>query len=153
MIGAFSASTSSVLFGNGLAAYAWTAGRDAIIIGEVIGYWNVNFADVGIGHENHVSILFVAGVLGGGGLLLVQLLNVAQAIALIRKLTDRTITYSEDLVRIGAWGAVMVIGVFAVGFLSGTINDRPMCLWYGIGTGMLYWARGAVKTHANHRMT
>jgi hypothetical protein len=97
--------------------------------------------------------LFVAGVLGGGGLLLVQLLNVAQAIALIRKLTDRTITYSEDLVRIGAWGAVMVIGVFAVGFLSGTINDRPMCLWYGIGTGMLYWARGAVKTHANHRMT
>jgi hypothetical protein len=153
MIQAFSASVSSVLFGNGLAAYAWTTGRDAIIIGEVMGFWNVNFADIGIGHENHVSILFVAGVLGGGGLLLVQLLNVAQAIALIRKLTDRTITYSDDFVRIGAWGAVMVIGVFAVGFLSGTINDRPMCLWYGIGTGMLYWARGALKTHANDRMT
>jgi hypothetical protein len=153
MLQAFSASESSVLFGNGLAAYAWTAGRDAIIIGEVMGFWNVNFADIGIGHENHVSILFVAGILGGGGLLLVQLLNVAQSIALIRKLTDRSITYGDDFVRIGVWGAVMVIGVFAVGFLSGTINDRPMCLWYGIGTGMLYWVRGAVKTSKNQDVT
>jgi hypothetical protein len=146
MLQAFAASTGSVLFGNGLAAYTQLVGRDAVIVGEAMGYGVVNFGDVGIGHENHVSILFVAGILGGGGILLVQVLNAFQAIALIRRLTDRTIAFDNDLVRIGVWGAVMVIGVFIVGFLSGTINDRPMCLWYGIGTGMLYWARATAKS-------
>jgi hypothetical protein len=146
MLQAFTASTESTVFGNGLAAYTKSIGRDAIIIGEAMGWGNVNFGDIGIGHENHVSILFVAGILGGGGLLLVQVLNAYQAILLIRRLTDRTIAYDNELVRIGIWGAVTVIGVFTVGFFSGTINDRPMCLWYGIGTGMLYWARATAKS-------
>jgi hypothetical protein len=146
MLQAFTATTGSLLFGNGLAAYTRLVGRDAIVIGETMGYGVVSFGDIGIGHENHVSILFVAGILGGGGLLLVQVLNVLQAIGLIRRLTAQGTAYSDEFVRIGVWGAVMVIGIFATGFLSGTINDRPMCLWYGIGTGMLYWVRGAAKT-------
>jgi hypothetical protein len=150
MLQAFTASPTTVLFGNGLAAYTWSIGRDAIIIGEVMGWANINGAEIGIGHENHVSILFVAGILGGGALLFVQILNVFQSIGLIRRLTDGETAYDDDLVRIGVWGALTVIGVFAVGFLSGTINDRPMCLWYGIGTGMLYWVRGAAKTPAGY---
>jgi len=146
MLQAFTASTGSVLFGNGLGAYTRLVGRDAIIVGEAMGYGVVSFGDVGIGHENHVSILFVAGILGGGGLLLVQVLNSFQGIMLIRRLTDTATAYDNDLVRIGVWGAVIVIGVFTVGFLGGTINDRPMCLWYGVGTGMLYWARATAKS-------
>ena len=149
MLQAFSASTTSVLFGNGLAAYTWSIGRDAIIIGETTGWGNVNSAEIGIGHEDHVSILFVAGILGGGGLLLVQFFNVILAITLIRRLTANLGNYDDDFLRVGVWGAVTVIGVYTLGFLGGTINDRPTCLWYGIGTGMLYWVWHAAQT-PNH---
>src|SRR5450755_3453612 len=100
---------------------------------------------IGFGHENYASILFVAGVLGGGGLLILQFLNGFQSIALIRRLQVTRANRDASVVHIGTWGALIVIGFVVDSFLTPTFADRSISLWYGIGTGMLYWARQEAK--------
>lgn len=142
MMESFSTSVQSVLFGNGLAAETSLIGRDALAAGILVGQREIHGHSIGYGHENHVSVVFVAGLLGGGALLFVQWMNGVQAIRLIRRLSADGAAYGDDATRIGAWGAVIVIGMITAGFFGGTLGDRATCLWYGIGTGMLYWIRG-----------
>jgi hypothetical protein len=131
----------TILFGNGLAALTSLTGPEARLAGRLVGEKSVSFHSIGFGHENYVSILFISGVLGGGGLLIMQFLNGLQAFTFLRKfkLTD----LNETEVHLGLWGALIVIGTLAVGFYGGTLADRDLSIWYGLGTGMLYWARGS----------
>jgi len=145
MIESFASSPGSTFFGNGLAALTSLTGPDAMAAARLVGWESVNLHSVGFGHENYASILFVAGILGGGGLLIVQFLNGFQSVALIRRLQIPQANQNESVVRIGTWGALIVIGFIVDSFLTPTFGDRNTSLWYGIGTGMLYWAREEVK--------
>ena len=93
-----------------------------------------------------MSVLFISGLIGGSAMLFIQFLNGAQAISAIRILSRPGIELSDPLVRIGLWGSFIVIGMIVLGFLGGTFGDRGICLWYGIGTGMLYWSRGQINS-------
>jgi hypothetical protein len=146
MMESFASSTETILFGNGLAAVTSLTGPDASRAAKLVGWGAVNIHSIGYGHENYASILFVAGLMGGGGLLIIQFLNGLQSIALIRRIQLGHPMYGEAAAHIGVWGALIVIGMLANGFFAGTISDRDTCVWYGIGTGMLYWTRGLAKT-------
>jgi hypothetical protein len=141
MMESFTQSTDTLLFGNGLAARIYMTGSDAVRAAQMVGWQSVKIYDEGYGHENYVSILFIAGLLGGGGLLIVQILNGLQAIALIRRLQLTDPSCQSTAAHLGVWGALIVIGILAYGLLGAVIGDRSTCVWYGIGTGILYWCR------------
>jgi hypothetical protein len=145
MMESFASSPESALFGHGLAAKTSLTGPDAAAAARIVGRGSVSLHMIGFGHENYASILFVAGVLGGGGLLILQFLNGFQSIALIRRLQITRANQDASVVHIGTWGALIVIGFVVDSFLTPTFVDRNTCLWYGIGTGMLYWARKEAK--------
>jgi hypothetical protein len=145
MLQAFESSAESTLFGNGLAALTSLTGPDAAAVARMVGREVVSLHSIGFGHESYVSILFVAGILGGGGLLLLQVLNGFQSFALIRKVENDNSKDNPAAARIGLWGALIVIGELVVGLFGGTMADRDTCLWFGIGTGMLYWARYSLR--------
>jgi hypothetical protein len=144
MLDSFAQSTESVVFGNGLAAETFLTGPDAARAARLVGWDSVNMHSIGYGHESYVSILFVAGLFGGGGLLVMQFLNGLQALGLVHRVQRGELVNVRG--QIALWGAFIVIGMLASGFLSGILGDRSTCLWYGIGTGMLYWGREALKT-------
>jgi hypothetical protein len=145
MMESFLTSTETILFGNGLAAVTSLTGPDAQRAARIVGWQSVDIHSIGYGHESYASVLFVAGLVGGGGLLFMQFLNGLQAIALIRKVQLGHSTYADPAAHIGAWGGFIVIGMLTTGFLGGVFGDRSTCVWYGIGTGMLYWAREATR--------
>jgi hypothetical protein len=145
MLESFGESPASMLFGNGLAAKTSLTGRDAALAASIVGQGSVSLHSIGFGHENYVSILFVAGVFGGGGLLLVQFLNGFQSLALIRRIEIGEFKDREAAARVGLWGALIVIGELVLGLFGGILGDRGTCLWFGIGTGMLYWARYSLR--------
>jgi hypothetical protein len=143
----FGTSPETVVFGNGLAAITSLVGPEHLRAELLVGKDMPKDAlhSPGIGHENYLSILYVAGLFGGGGILLIQFLNALQSLALIRTLQQRPTVFRESDVHIGIWGAVIVLGMLTVGFLAGTFADRDECLWLGVGTGMLYWGRELVR--------
>ena len=116
MLDAFASSPITILFGNGLAATTSLVGRDALVAGIAVGGGSVSFHSVGFGHENHVSLLFIAGLVGSAPLLLLQLLNGFQSFAIIHKLMKRPAHYPDEIVRLGAWNSVIVIGMITEGF-------------------------------------
>ncbi len=144
----FGESPQTLVFGNGIAADTYLTGREAARIELLIGREKrrASVHGTGIGHENYVSILFVAGLLGGGGLLIIQFLNALQSLLVIRELQRRPSPYRDADAHIGIWGAVIVMGMLVLCFLGPVFADRDECLWLGIGTGMLYWARELVRT-------
>ncbi len=144
MLENFASSAETMLFGNGLAAVTSLTGPDAERAAMLVGWKSVDIHSIGYGHESYISILFVAGLVGGGALLIVQFLNGLQAITLIRRIQLAGSLPAESVAHIGAWGACIVIGMLATGFFGGAFADRSQCIWYGIGTGMLYWARNVV---------
>ena len=132
MINSFQATSRSLLFGNGIAARTvWYFPR------EVGG--GSSFS-VGFGHSQHLSLLFIGGLVGGGTLLAVQFLQLAQALLFLARLA-RTSFQRTDLLFLGAWGATIIIGVVAATFFSSMLNNRSWALWYGIGTGLFIGAR------------
>jgi hypothetical protein len=143
----FDASLETMVFGNGLAAVTSAVGREQARTQLLVGRDDKNqLHSIGIGHENYVGILYVAGLLGGGGLLLIQFLNAIQSVTLIRDLQRRTSLFRAGDAHVGIWGGLIVLGMLTLGFLAGTFQDRDECLWLGVGTGMLYWARELVRT-------
>jgi hypothetical protein len=140
MIGAMTSSVRSFLVGNGLAARTSLTGADAVKAANIVGDDCVSFHSIGFGHNNHVSLLFIGGLMFGGPLLLITFLNGFSALRLIRRiLTTEPLDQPES--NIALWGALIVIGMLAYGCLAGTLSDRTTSLWYGIGTGMLFWSR------------
>jgi len=147
MFGQLTASATQCLLGNGIAARTKLTGPSAKLVAKLVGKDSVtSVRSTGFGHNNHLSVLFVGGLLFGMPLLLLNFANGFQALFLIGRVFKPN-AFQHELVHIGTWGALIVLGMLAVGFLSGTFADRPACLWYGIGTGMLYWARGEIRHH------
>jgi hypothetical protein len=143
----FTSSTQTLVFGNGLAARTALVGREHALAEILVGQdkRKDQVHSTGIGHQNYISILYVSGLFGGGGLLLIQMLNAIQSLILIRTLQARRLIVPQADAQVGIWGGVIVLGMLTIGFLSGTLQDRDECLWLGVGTGMLYWARELVK--------
>jgi len=148
MLEEFRSSTDTLAFGNGLGARIYMTGPDAARAAQLVGWGSVKVYDIGYGHESYASILFVAGLLGGGPLLLMQVLNCLQAIGMIRKAQAANSFDQDEAAHLALWGALIVIGIFTYGLLGGVIGDRSTCVWYGIGTGILYWAREHQKVAA-----
>jgi len=145
MFGQLTASVTQCLIGNGIAARTKLTGPSAALAAKLVGKESVtSVRSNGFGHNNHMSVLFVGGLFFGAPLLLLNFLNGFQAFVLMRRLFKPN-AYARELVYIGIWGSLIVIGMLAVGFFSGIYSQRADCLWYGIGTGMLYWTRGEVK--------
>jgi len=140
MLESFESSEKNALFGSGLAALTSLTGPDAAQAVHLTDR-NALIHSIGFGHEDYVSILFVAGLVGGGGFLLILFLNGLQSISLIRRLELEQVTAKESAAHIARWGALIVLGELTIGFLGPTLGDRDTCLWWGIGTGILYWAR------------
>jgi len=137
----FTMSTESLLFGNGLAAHIYMTGPDAARAARLVGWQSVSLFDIGYGHQNYANILFIAGLLGGGGLLIMQILNGLQALLVIRKVQLLDDSKENPEAHLGIWGALIVVGTLTYGLLGAVIGDRSTCVWYGIGTGILYWYR------------
>jgi hypothetical protein len=154
MLDGFTSSTDTLAFGNGLGARIYMTGPDAARAAQLVGSGSVKLYDVGYGHESYASILFAAGLLGGGPLLIVQVLNCLQAIGMIRRAQIANSFYQDEAAHLALWGALIVIGIFTYGLLGGVIGDRSTCVWYGIGTGILYWSREhqkvATRLSVNH---
>jgi hypothetical protein len=144
MMDSFSSSFEHTLVGNGLAARTQLTGYEAALAGSLVGMGSVTSVhSIGFGHNNYASILFIGGIVVGGPLLFFTFLSGFHAIALMRKLLKKN-TYSEPFVYIGVWGSVITIGMLIQGALGGIYSDRAICLWCGIGAGMLYWSREQV---------
>lgn len=144
MMQKFKSSTRSMMLGHGMAAETSLSGPDAQRAASIVGKSTVYIHGKGFGHQAYASILFISGLVGGGILLFMQFFNGAQAIALLRRIQQAPPESLGTAHHIGAWGAIIVVGMLAFGFWAGTLGDRATCLWYGIGTGMLYWAREVI---------
>jgi hypothetical protein len=95
---------------------------------------------VGFGHNQHLSMPYTAGVVGGLPLLLLQWFQVYLAWRFLRQ-TIRLPNLRSDVVFLGAWGATMIIGHNAINIVSATFTTRGFSLWFGIGTGLLLGAQ------------
>jgi hypothetical protein len=105
----------------------------------------------GFGHNQHISIVFVAGLIGGGPILLVQLWQFLRAFSFIFR--SRNVARHDDLVFVGVFGALIVIGTVTYGMFGGTFGSRGLTLWYGVGTGLLLggshsWRRRSARARA-----
>jgi len=147
----FWSSIDKFLFGSGLAAetYYWIAPE--------LGGRADGFGSIGFGHNQHLSLLFNAGLVGGAPLLCLQFLQGWQGFRFLLRARQ----YSQvkaDLVFLGAWGVTIIFGTLAGNFLFATFGSRGFTLWYGIGTGLLLGARtwmmpkGGLKV-SNDRMS
>lgn len=142
----FTDSFVQTFLGNGIAAQTKLTGPSASLAARLVGKGSVTSVHSnGFGHNNHLSVLFVGGLLFGGPLLLLNFTNGFQSFVLIRRLFKLK-DGNQELIYIGMWGGLIVIGTLAVGFFSGIFSDRTSCLWYGVGTGMLYWAKEEVRS-------
>jgi hypothetical protein len=147
----FTASPEQLMFGNGLAAVTSAYGREDAQVAVLVGSDAAEVHMIGFGHENYASILFAGGLVGGGGLFLMQGVLALHSVLAMRRLQLGRLLYRKPDIHVGVWGAVIVMGMVTVGFLSDTFGDRGECLWFGIGTGMLYWIRGVIRENAAER--
>lgn len=143
MRGAILNSPTEFLFGNGIAAETSLVGAAADAAAQIVGEGSVDFHMSGFGHEFYLSILFVSGVLGGLPMLILLFRQAFDAISFLA-LCRRAANVQKDVVELGAWGATIVIGMVAYGFLASPMTDRPTSLWYGIGIGLLAGCRRLV---------
>lgn len=128
MYEAWTRSIAQFLFGNGLAAHTEYY--------VPIGYQVAFDYSVGFGHNQYMSILFTAGLVGGGPLMVVQLMHVWRSFVLLTRVV-RQPRPSWHLLMLTAWGAVIVLGLMANNALSSSFGSRSISLWFGIGTGLL----------------
>ncbi|WP_157158868.1 hypothetical protein [Bradyrhizobium genomosp. III] len=153
MLDAFTASSAEFMFGHGIAAETSLIGGNAAAAAAAVGRDSIaNVHSKGFGHHNYWSILFVGGVLGGLPLLVFLCHQTVEAALFFRRVRVARLL-ETTVAQFGLWGSATVIGMSMFGFLAGTFGDRPTCLWYGIGMGMLAAARGLVGrlAHDAHR--
>ena len=142
----------TLAFGNGLAAETSLIGPEAFLAGQLVGRISViSIHSNGFGHNNHLSLLFIGGLLAGLPFLLLLFLNAISALRLTWILL-RTGTLADTVVYTGVWGSLIIIGLVTIGFVSGIFGDRATSLWYGIGTGMFYWVKNEVSRSRSHTM-
>jgi hypothetical protein len=128
----------------------WTKSTDNFLIGSGIAARTTYFKSrelgggsdfmVGFGHNQHLSMPFTAGAVGGLPLLFLQFFQAWLAWRFLRQ-TIRSPHLRSDAVFLGAWGAAIVLGYFALNLVSPTFAVRAMSLWFGVGTGLLLGAQ------------
>ena len=95
---------------------------------------------IGFGHNQHLSLVFDAGLFGALPLLVLQFLQGALALRFLRR-TAMVRGNRSDVLFLGTWGATIVLGNLAANFLGAGFALRGSALWYGIGTGLLLGAQ------------
>jgi hypothetical protein len=95
---------------------------------------------VGFGHNQIISLIFTAGLVGGLPLVLLQWMHVLRAWRFLRAVI-RMPHLRTDAVFLGAWGATIILGHNATNLLASTFSGRGSSLWFGIGTGLLLGAQ------------
>lgn len=128
MLREWTASSRNLMIGSGFAA------QTKYFLGSDYGARSENMT--GFGHNQHISMLFNGGILGGLPLLIVMWINAWRGLRFLRKVA-RHADQRGDLAFLGAWGAMIVLGVLASDFLSASFSARGTALWYGIGTGLV----------------
>lgn len=132
MARSWTGSIGNFLFGSGFAArtqYFETrelGGREQFMIG--------------FGHNQHLSMLFNGGLLGGMPLLLLMVWFGWLAVRFLRN-AARTRQRESHVIFLGAWGATIVIGALVSDLFAASFILRGQALWYGIGTGLLLGAQ------------
>lgn len=124
----FISSVDRLLFGSGMAA------ETSYFLSQELGGAGAS-SSTGFGHNQHLSLLFIGGLLGGLPLLAFQLRLFLHAISFGKKSSSARL--HPDTAFLGTWGALIVIGSFSTDFISTTLYSRGFALWYGIGTGLL----------------
>lgn len=141
MSDAFTESGPEFLFGHGLAAETSLAGDEAATAAAAVGRNSIaNIHAKGFGHHNYWSILFIGGIVGGFPLLLLLFYHGLESLRFFGRL-GRARRVNASLVELGLWGSTIILGMLLFGFLAGTFGDRPTCLWYGVGIGLLFGCR------------
>lgn len=136
----FLSSYDNFFFGSGLAAETiwwlptYFGGGDAIS------------SSVGFGHNQHLSLLFTAGVIGGMPLLSLQFFQAWQGVRFVFVEKKNMTGPLKDIFFLGAWGSVIVFGYLSSNFLSSSFGSRGFSLWYGVGTGLLLGARSLLAS-------
>ncbi|BEU98980.1 hypothetical protein [Novosphingobium olei] len=132
MIKHFEETTQTLVSGNGFAAVT------TYYYPREVGGGSEN--SIGFGHSQHLSLLFIAGIAGGGTLLAVQFWQFFNAVMLLIRLA-RSKFDGSDLLFLAAWGSSIIIGCIVANFFSSIFNSRGWSLWYGVGTGLFIGAR------------
>jgi hypothetical protein len=128
----WTSSTDHFLFGGGIAARTtYFKPREMGTGAEYM---------IGFGHNQHISMLFTAGTLGGLPLLILQWLHAIAAWRFLRH-AIRMPHLRNDAVFLGAWGATIVLGYLMLNIFAAAFMVRGMSLWFGIGTGLLLGAQ------------
>ena len=100
---------------------------------------------IGFGHNHYLSTVFTAGALGGLPLLVLQVLQGILAVRFLSKVVRRP-DLRSDIVFLGAWGAMIILGTLAANLFLNSYTQRGMALWYGIGTGLLIAAASGASS-------
>lgn len=141
MIREWMSSPLTFLFGRGF------GGRTQYFYPPELGGFSESM--IGFGHNQHISFLFSAGVIGGLPMLVVLWINGWTALHFLRQ-AARNPGARSDLVFLGAWGATIVLGTLAADMLTSTFMLRVNSLWYGIGTGLLLGVRACFDPRNAH---
>ena len=141
MIDHFLDNVQSFTFGNGISAE--TDWWDPIELGGGVEH------STGFGHNQFISLLFTAGVMGGFPLLILHLHQAFTALLTSVALSRRRLTeVASHLDVLTFWGALIVISCVVDNFLSSTFGNRGSSLWYGVGTGLLLGGRACARIRA-----
>lgn len=95
---------------------------------------------IGFGHNQHLSMLFNGGLLGGLPLLVMMVWMGWLAVRFLRG-AARARRPDSQVIFLGAWGATIVIGALVSDAFAASFILRGQALWYGIGTGLLLGAQ------------
>ena len=131
MWNSFSASINHFLTGAGMAA------RTVYYMPREVG--GGKDYSLGFGHNQHVSMLFIAGVIGGLPLLALQFFQGIRAFTYIVKVAKLG-RVASDVLFLGTWGAATIVGYIVFDTVAASFGSRSFSMWYGIGTGLFLGA-------------
>jgi hypothetical protein len=138
----------TICFGNGIAARTELIGEASMVAGAYFGSETMEYHGYRFGHNNHWSLLFIGGVCAGLPLLVNRFATLLWGFLDLRRIDLDESPPSVDIA--GLWGTVIVVGMVVSGFLGPTMSMRGICLWYGIGTGLLLWSHSMKNSTASN---
>ena len=141
MLASFVENSWNLAFGSGLAT------QTTWFVPSEVGGGTGN--SIGFGHNQHISILFTAGIIGGLPLLLLQFYQGYKCIRLKQSLKLMN-EFDADQKLMLNFAILTIIGYLAINFLSSSFISRGFTLWYAIATGVYLSATIKLK-NIRHR--
>ena len=140
LIDHFLESPTTIAFGNGIShETTWVNPRE-VGGGEEHG--------TGYGHNQYLSLLYIAGIIGGLPLLLLSFQQSFLALRTTFTLCKGSWGPGNNLEFLTLWGAIIVVGYTVYNFGAAAFGSRGMAIWYGVGTGLMLGGRACL---ANRR--